>query len=103
MAGTTLIDVRDGVATLTLNRPDALNGLSEEMMVDLSAAARELVQRKDFAVLVVKGAGAHFMAGGDLKDFARRLPLSAEAFGTLIRKDYALNGVVIEQAGIQAQ
>lgn len=31
------------------------------------------------------------------------LPLSAEAFGTLIRKDYALNGVVIEQAGIQAQ
>ena len=48
-------------------------------MVDLSAAARELVQRKDFAVLVVKGAGAHFMAGGDLKDFARRLPLSAEA------------------------
>ena len=79
MAGTALIDVRDGVATLTLNRPDALNALSEEMMVDLSAAARELVQRKDFAVLVVKGAGAHFMAGGDLKDFARRLPLSAEA------------------------
>jgi tripartite-type tricarboxylate transporter receptor subunit TctC len=31
------------------------------------------------------------------------LPLSAEAFGTLIRKDYALNGVVIELAGIQAQ
>lgn len=31
------------------------------------------------------------------------LQLSAEAFGTLIRKDYALNGVVIEQAGIQAQ
>lgn len=31
------------------------------------------------------------------------LPLSAEAFGTLIRKDYALNGVVIEQAGIQAR
>ena len=54
MAGTALIDVRDGVATLTLNRPDALNALSEEMMVDLSAAARELVQRKDFAVLVVK-------------------------------------------------
>ena len=79
MAGTALIDVRDGVATLTLNRPGALNALSEEMMVDLSAAARELVQRKDFAVLVVKGAGAHFMAGGDLKDFARRLPLSAEA------------------------
>lgn len=74
MAGTALIDVRDGVATLTLNRltrstccPGRNDGRS-------SAAARELVQRTS-AVLVVKGAGAHFMAGGDLKDFARRLPL----------------------------
>lgn len=79
MAGTVLITVNEGVATLTLNRPDALNALSEEMMADLDAATRELVQRRDFAVLVVTGAGAHFMAGGDLKDFARRLPLSDEA------------------------
>ncbi len=79
MAGTVLLDVTDGVATLTLNRPDALNALSVEMMQDLAAAARELVTRADVAVVVVTGAGAHFMAGGDLKDFARNLHLSPEA------------------------
>lgn len=79
MAGTVLLDVADGVATLTLNRPDALNALSVEMMQDLSAATRELAAHKDFAVVVIVGAGEHFMAGGDLKDFARNLHLSTEA------------------------
>ncbi|MBR0567943.1 enoyl-CoA hydratase [Azoarcus sp. L1K30] len=79
MAGTVLLDVADGVATLTLNRPAALNALSVEMMQDLAAATRELTKRKDFAVLLIVGAGDHFMAGGDLKDFATHLHLSPEA------------------------
>ncbi len=79
MAGTVLLEVADGVATLTLNRPDALNALSVEMMQDLAAAVRGLAARQDVAVVVVTGAGEHFMAGGDLKDFARNLHLSPEA------------------------
>lgn len=79
MAGTALLDVADGVATITLNRPDALNALSVEMMKDLSVVVHDLAARKDVAVVVVTGAGDHFMAGGDLKDFARNLHLSREA------------------------
>ena len=79
MTGTVLLEVVDGVATLTLNRPTALNALSVEMMEDLAEATRKLAGRSDFAVVVIKGAGEHFMAGGDLKDFARQLPLSPEA------------------------
>jgi 2-(1,2-epoxy-1,2-dihydrophenyl)acetyl-CoA isomerase len=78
MANTVLLEVRDRVATLTLNRPEALNALSMEMMQDLSAAVRELSAALDVGVVVVTGAGDHFMAGGDLKDFARNLHLSAE-------------------------
>jgi len=79
MAGTVLLDVNDGVATLTLNRPAALNALSVEMMQDLAGVAHDLAGRKDFAVVVIAGAGDHFMAGGDLKDFATHLSLSPEA------------------------
>lgn len=79
MAGTALLDVTDGVATLTLNRPDALNALSVEMMQDLQACVRTLPGRDDVAVVVVTGAGDHFMAGGDLKDFATQLHLSPQA------------------------
>lgn len=79
MAGTVLLDIAEGVATLTLNRPEALNALSVEMMQDLATSARALAARKDVEVVVVSGAGEHFMAGGDLKDFARNLHLSPEA------------------------
>ncbi len=79
MAATALLDVADGVATITLNRPDALNALSAEMMKDLSSAVHDLAGRMDVAVVVVTGAGDHFMAGGDLKDFSRNLHLSREA------------------------
>ncbi|WP_374265917.1 enoyl-CoA hydratase/isomerase family protein [Zoogloea sp.] len=79
MTSPILLDVADGVATLTLNRPKALNALSFEMMHALSDATAKLARRDDLRVVVVQGAGDHFMAGGDLKDFASQLHLSPES------------------------
>jgi len=79
MANTVLLNVADGVATLTLNRPEVLNALSVEMMQDLAAATTRLKADKTVEVVIVEGAGAHFMAGGDLNDFALRLELSPPA------------------------
>lgn len=79
MAGTVLLEVADGVATLILNRPAALNALSVEMMQDLARGVSELRGREDVGVVVITGAGEHFMAGGDLNDFAKHLHLSAPA------------------------
>lgn len=66
---------RDGlVATLTLNRPAALNTLDGAMMDALVAHTTALAADSTLRCVVVKGAGKHFMAGGDLNTFAESLP-----------------------------
>jgi 2-(1,2-epoxy-1,2-dihydrophenyl)acetyl-CoA isomerase len=56
-----------GVATLTLNRPEARNALDMTMRGDLEAALTALDRDTDVRVLVVRGAGEHFCSGGDVK------------------------------------
>ena len=65
---------RDGaVATLTLNRPAALNALDMAMMDALVAHTTALAADTTLRVVVLRGAGPHFMAGGDLRTFAERI------------------------------
>jgi 2-(1,2-epoxy-1,2-dihydrophenyl)acetyl-CoA isomerase len=73
-AAETILVTRDGaVATLTLNRPGALNVLDLAMMDALVDHVTTLAADTTLRVVVLKGAGRHFMAGGDLKTFASRL------------------------------
>lgn len=55
-----------GVATVTLNRPDKHNALSAQMMDDLTQVAAQLDGDASVRVVVIKGAGPSFCAGGDL-------------------------------------
>ncbi len=64
-----LLDIRGAIATLTLNRPQALNSLGLAMAEALLARAQELQRAEGVKVVIVTGAGDHFMAGGDLKEF----------------------------------
>ncbi len=64
-----LRDVSDGVATLTFNRPEARNALSLEMRAALCEAMLDIEQDAAVRVVVVRGAGEHFMGGGDVKRF----------------------------------
>ena len=59
---------RDGVATLTLNRPEALNAMSPSMFVELRAHL-DAIARETEAVgcVVLQGAGKSFSAGNDIK------------------------------------
>ncbi len=60
--------VADGIATLTLNRPDALNALSMRMLIELRSALKEVAGAPDVRCLVLTGAGRGFCSGVDLTD-----------------------------------
>lgn len=71
---------RDGpVATLTLNRPEALNALDDAMVEALVALTAEVAADDAIRVLVLRGAGRHFMAGGDIRLFAQSLAMDGAA------------------------
>ncbi|MFU8817407.1 MAG: enoyl-CoA hydratase/isomerase family protein [Pseudomonadales bacterium] len=55
-----------GVSTLTFHRPEMRNALNEQMMVEIGQAVEYLRRLPDARVVVVRGAGGHFCAGGDL-------------------------------------
>ena len=64
---TVLVRQVDGIVTLTLNRPDVRNALNLEMREALETALRDLAAAPGVRVLVLRGAGEHFCAGGDVK------------------------------------
>jgi len=62
------------VARLTLNRPERRNALTQAMMLELEHAFKRVAADRDCRVLVLRGAGGHFSAGGDLAAMARMPP-----------------------------
>ena len=68
MAGTVLTDVADGVATLTLNRPERLNALNDALLADLGTALDDALGDGAVGALVLRGAGRAFCSGDDLKE-----------------------------------
>src|SRR5258708_12448278 len=66
-----LKSVEDGVMKITLNRPDAMNALSRDMMHGLTDALNEAAGSREIGCVVVRGAGDKaFCAGGDVKSMA---------------------------------
>ena len=65
-SGHILKEVKDGVATVTLNRPEKLNAFSGTMAAELYASFAEYDKDDDVRVIVVTGAGRAFSAGADL-------------------------------------
>jgi enoyl-CoA hydratase/carnithine racemase len=67
-----LTGIDDQVCTLTLNRPDKRNALNTAMIEALQAALEDIARRDDVRVVVVRGAGAAFCAGLDLRELAQQ-------------------------------
>ena len=68
-----LVEVKDSIGWLTLNRPEALNTLSREMKDILFDATADFERDAAVRCIVIRGNGRHFMAGGNIKEFNESL------------------------------
>ncbi len=82
---TLLLEIRDGIAFLTINRPDKLNALNAQVVEELGAAAAALATDASVRGVIITGAGPKaFIAGADIGDLAKQ--------GVLDGRDRALTG-----------
>ncbi|MBS1227085.1 MAG: enoyl-CoA hydratase/carnithine racemase [Proteobacteria bacterium] len=73
-----LYEVGDRVATITLNRPQSLNSVNPAMIDGLLGSSSQAASDPSVRAVIVRGAGEHFMAGGDVKWFREQQALPAE-------------------------
>lgn len=66
MSSTTILDIKNNVATVTLNRPEVHNAFDEAMINELIGTFEDLAILDDVTVVVIRGAGKSFSAGADV-------------------------------------
>jgi 2-(1,2-epoxy-1,2-dihydrophenyl)acetyl-CoA isomerase len=86
-----LVDLSDGVLTLSFNRPEAGNALPPQAVPHLLALLEGLPTNPEVRVLVVRGEGANFSVGGDIRGFARQLQQPTEQ----LQADFAQRLVLV--------
>ncbi len=69
MSAPVVVDIEDGIATLSLNRPEVMNAMNEATMLALRSAAERLERDTAVRVIVLRGEGPAFCAGGDVAQF----------------------------------
>ncbi|MGH7802818.1 MAG: enoyl-CoA hydratase [Candidatus Binatia bacterium] len=74
MSNVLLVEKSEGIATLTLNRPEAMNALSRELRCALVEAFRNVAADAEVGIVILTGAGRAFSAGVDLKELGGERP-----------------------------
>jgi enoyl-CoA hydratase/carnithine racemase len=69
-----LVERRESIAVVTMNRPEKRNALSVEHMAELKCAVESIGQDRDVAVVILKGSGPAFSAGHDLREMVGGTP-----------------------------
>src|SRR5436190_18415056 len=99
---TLLFDVRDGVAFITVNRPDKLNALNDQVVNELADAAERVATDDDIKGVLLTGAGQKaVVAGADIADLANQGPFDGMARaprGQAILRRFETRGKPVEAA-----
>ena len=83
-----LSETKDGVLTLTLNRPDVLNALTMGMMKGIKDALKSAATDKAVKVVILTASGRAFCAGADLGDLKKRQSAKAFSLGDELREHF---------------
>src|SRR6266545_1099058 len=76
---TLLFELKDGIAFITVNRPDKLNALNDQVMLELGKAAEQIATEAEIRGAILTGAGPRsFVAGADIGDLARQGPFDGK-------------------------
>ena len=98
---TVLLEKKDGVAVLTLNRPDVLNSVNMEMRSEIAEILDELEADSAIRLLIVTGAGRAFCSGADINELKDKEKFSGNKLINMAKLFYdfekpiigAINGV----------
>src|SRR5437588_12135665 len=85
---TIIVEKLGSVLRLTLNRPERVNALNRTMLEEIGAALDAVEHDPDVRVLIVRGAGAAFSSGFDLKEQMERPPRGVEEWRPILRRDF---------------
>ena len=83
MSKTVLLEVKNGIGYITINRPEALNALSSQVLADLNEVLDQVEKSEEIRVVIVTGAGEKaFAAGADIKEMDLMSPIQAFEYMT---------------------
>jgi enoyl-CoA hydratase/carnithine racemase len=85
---TVLYEKLDHVARITLNRPERVNAINQQMLNDLDNALDTAEGDDDVRTIVVRGSGSAFSSGFDLKEQMERRPQGVAAWRTILQRDF---------------
>ncbi|MBN2621030.1 enoyl-CoA hydratase/isomerase family protein [candidate division WOR-3 bacterium] len=78
-----IITTEPGVGIVTINRPDVLNAVNVETIVEIEHAIREFSEKKDVPVIIITGAGKSFVSGSDISRLVKMDALQAREYSAI--------------------
>ena len=89
MSKTVLLEVKNSIGYITINRPEALNALSSQVLTDLNDVLDQVEQSEEIRVVIVTGAGEKaFVAGADIKEMDLMSPIQAFEYMTFANNTF---------------